>query len=174
MKRGQFYIIAAIIIVISIAIIYGIYNYSISKPEPKDMENIGDNLREESSKILDYGIYNQTDIYSLLKNFTEKDFAGYFLARTNHSNATFIYGNRSELKSVIYYKKKSGSVNIGPSDIQFVNTDIKEVPINVRDDADETEVIILNKTFNFKLKDNDMFYFVIVKEKEGEVYVEKS
>ena len=40
--------------------------------------------------------------------------------------------------------------------------------------GNKVNVTIFNKEYDFDLKNNQMFYFVIVQEKEGEVYVQKS
>ncbi|MEK6859192.1 MAG: hypothetical protein AABX54_00100 [Nanoarchaeota archaeon] len=170
-KKGQFYIIAAIIIVIIISGIAGISTFIVVNPEPKTMEDINLNLREETSRIIDYGIYNGTDLTSLEENFTEKDFASYILDRTNNANMTFIYGNKSGLKMIEYSTTDAGNSCLGSSCVDSLAANIKRSNIQVDADDKTTEVTLLNKKFLFKLRKNEMFYFVIIKEKEGEIYV---
>jgi len=78
-KRGQFYIIAAIIIVLAISGLMSIATYAIAKPSPKTINDLGSDLNKESTRIIDYGIYNREVIIKLMYNFTDKEFAPYFL-----------------------------------------------------------------------------------------------
>ena len=69
-KRGQFYIIAAVIILLAVAGIVGLKTYTTATPKPRTIQNMGDELKEESFRIVDYGIYNGKDTNELLDNFT--------------------------------------------------------------------------------------------------------
>lgn len=176
-KRGQFYIIAAILILIVVAGIIGVKTYVTTTPEPRGIQSIGSELKEEGFRVVDYGIYNNKNVTEYLNNFTDK-YAPYFLKKTNNANIIFVYGNKTDLYSVKYYNASTGIVtaNIGSGAIdwnmegQFVNrTKVTPDPI-----TNKINVTIFNKPYVFDLKDNEMFYFVVVQEKEGEVYVEKS
>lgn len=174
-KRGQFYIIAAIIIVLAIATIASVKTYAYTKPRPRTIESMGSELREESLRIVDYGIYNRENITKLLNNFTD-EYADYFLKKTNNANVIFVYGNKTDLFAAKYDTISTGKVSatIGNSgtnwnmETSFTNrTKINAV-------GNSVIVTIFNKDYLFNLQDNEMFYFVIVQEKEGEVYVKKN
>jgi len=177
-KRGQFYLIAAILILIVVAGMIGVKTYVTTTPQPRGIQNIGTELKEESFHVVDYGIYNEVNTIDLLNNFTE-NYSYYFLKKTNNANIIFVYGNSSELYAVQYYNASTGSItaNIGPGSItswytegQFVNrTKVTYNPLTKK-----VQVVMFNKPYEFNIKENEMFYFVIVQEKEGEVYVEKS
>jgi hypothetical protein len=176
-KRGQFYIIAAVIILVVVAGIIGVKTYSNITPKPRSIESMNNELNEEGFRVVDYGIYNGKDLTWLLDNFTEK-YAPYFLDKTNNANIIFLYGNETDLSAVKYEKANTGVVtaNIGSGAIswnmhgEFVNrTKVTYNPVTKK-----VEVVIFNKPYNFDIKGNEMFYFVIVQEKDGEVYVKKS
>jgi hypothetical protein len=173
-KRGQFYIVSAIIIATVILGISGIVTYSIIKSEPKNIVDLGSDLQEETPRIIDYGIYSDSNITSLVENFTDKDFANYFSTRTGESNVTFIYGDQnSEIKAIRYVKRNKGSTTVGAS--EWTNTNLERVPVElyVKQDEtnpDETDVTILDQKYKFKLKKGERFYFVLSHNKDGETY----
>ncbi len=174
-KRGQFYIVAAIIIVVVIAGIASVKTYAIVKPKPRSIESMGSELKEESFRIVEYGIYKKENMTSLLNNFTS-NYSEYFLKKTNNANVIFVYGNKSDLYSAKYDTANTGRITatIGTQgagwsmDTSFTN----RTKLNVL--GDSVTVTIFNKDYSFDIKNNEMFYFVIVEEKEGEVYVEKN
>ncbi|VVB78073.1 Uncharacterised protein [uncultured archaeon] len=170
-KRGQFYIIAAIIIVVVISSIASVVTYIIVNPEPRVMKDLSNNLKEESGRIIDYGIYSGADLVSLEDNFTRNDLATYILQKTNNANVTFIYGNKTDLQLVQYSMADAGNICLDSSCVNSPIKKIKNSTIRVTGE-DSTDVTILNKTFSFKLRDNEMFYFVITKQEKGETYVE--
>ncbi len=176
-KRGQFYIIAAIIIVVAVAGIASVNTYVSVTPKPRSIESMGTELREEGFRIIDYGIYNKENITRLLNDFTD-NYASYFLKKTGNANAIFVYGNTTDLFSAKFDNIGTGriSATIGSHGTNwdmytnFVNR-TKITPSNA---GDKVTVTIFNKDYDFDIRNNEMFYFVIVQEKEGEVYIEKS
>ena len=179
-KKAQFYIVAAIIIVLVLAGIASIKTYAIVMPEPRAIQDLGSELQEETSRIVEYGIYNSatTNLNSLLYNFTDEEFAPYFLQKTSDTGIVFVYGNQTGLEAVQYLEEYTGTVSatIGTissswtTTVNYANT--TTITPGLTDQ--EINVTILNKTFDFKLQNNEMFYFVIVQEKDGETYVERN
>ena len=176
-KRGQFYILAAIIIVFVVISLSGVFSYAATTPEPKTIDNLASDLEKETPKIVDYGIYSKEDLNALLRDFTTSEFAPYFLQKTETANIVFVYGNKSELNSVQYKEALTGTVtaNIGGEiswEIVGDYAEVTDLTINPTDTYVEVE--ILSQTYRFDLRDNEMFYFLIVHEKEGERYVRRN
>jgi len=171
-KRGQFYIITAIIIVVVISTLASVVTYVVINPEPRVMKDISDNLKEESARLIDYGIYNGEDVVSLQDNFAKEDFAEYILEKTNNANVTFVYGNRTNLTMVQYSMGGYPGTCIGESCVTINPINVIITPIEISLSEDYIIVNMLGKEYSFKLRDNQMFYFVITKENEGEVFVE--
>jgi len=172
-KKGQFYLVAAIIIVMAISGIASVKTYSSVKSEPRKILDIGSELKEEGSRIVDYGIYTSDDLMVLLNQFDE-EFAPYFLKKTEQTNIVFIYGNKNELYSVQYNNELTGAVFAsigGVAPTWGASTVI--VDRTLLDSSGESVIVkILGKEFEFDLKNNEMFYFIITQEKEGEIYIE--
>jgi hypothetical protein len=177
-KRGQFYILAATLIVLTIAGLAGISTYAIIKSKPKTINSLSADLKNEGPNIVDFGIYGNSNITALIENFTDKEFAGYFLGKTNRANIVFIYGNRTNLYAVEYNSTYTGGISssIGGGFVEWknVNTYIDRTSILVNPDDKQIDVEILNSHYKFNLTEGEMFYFVIVQEKDGERYVQRN
>ena len=174
-KRGQTFIIAAIIIVIIMAGLTTIQTTTSTKTTPKAIYDISSDLNKEGSEIIDYGIYTGN---IELENFLTSDdkFAPYFLKKTDKANIIFIYGNKDNLKAVKYNTASIGTITakIGANNINWQQIGSFADKVQVNTIGEEIIVTLLNNDYKFKLRDNEMFYFIIVQEKEGEVYVEKN
>ena len=70
-KRAQFYIIAAVIIVVVIIGLVGVRNYIRVREEPQEFYDLSEVLSREGTAVVDYGIYNQEDLNVQLQGFTE-------------------------------------------------------------------------------------------------------
>jgi|SRR3989338_3352765 len=175
-KKAQFYIIAAITLVLIISGFASVKTYAIAKPEPRKIKDISAELTEEGSRIIDYGIYNKKNITSLISNFTDMEFAPYFLKKTENTSIVFIYGNKTELYSVQYIQDYTGTISafIGTGAAQWNVENIYANRTKIISSGDQLNVTILDKKVSFELKDNEMFYFVIAQEKEKEIYLEKN
>ncbi len=176
-KRGQMYLVAAIIIVMVISGIASVKTYAFVKSEPRKIQDISSELKEESSRIVDYGIYSKENLTAVLNNFTDEDFAPYFLKKTGNTSIVFVYGDATELYSVQYQPKYTGTVYAtlggGVSEWSMNTLYSNRTKINA-DELNNVNVTLLNQTFEFKIRNNEMFYFVLAQEKEGEVYVERN
>jgi len=178
-NRGQFYLVAAIIIVMILAGIASIKTYAIAKAEPRKIKDISSELKEETTRIIDYGIYSAVDLPILLERF-DNEFSEYFLKKTEETNIIFVYGNNKDgIYSVQYDTQYTGAVvaSIGAASPTW---EVSE-PIVQRDLIDSTEysdgiltVTILERNFEFEIKDGEVFYFLITQQRDDETFIEKN
>ena len=175
-RKAQFYLVAAIIIVMIITGLASIKIYADSRPEPKNLEDISSELSLEGAKIIDYGIYNNENLSGLMQSFTDEEFAPYFLEKTQETNIVFLYGNKTSLYSVQYKKDYTGTVSatLGSASVDWKPEDIYTNRTRVVPVGDSVDVFILGKKFSFDIRDNEMFYFLITQENQGEVYVKRN
>jgi hypothetical protein len=176
-KRGQFYLIAAIIIVIIISSIASLSNYALTLPAPKAIDSFSSDLEEEGPRIIDYGIYSNQDVNILLENFAANDFAPYFLKKSENSNVVFIYGNKTNLYGVKYNLASRGTILAtigGATTWNSLGIYAENVRLNPGPSERTVSVNLLGKEYIFELTDNRMFYFIIAQQKEGETYVQRN
>lgn len=174
-KLGQFYLIAAIIIVMAIVGLASVTNYITTEKKPVKFYDLGDELNLESAEVIDYGIYKQEEISLLMKNFTD-NFAQYSKGKEKNVDLVFVYGNEENITITIYNPQTTGEVGVSYGGKNFtISGGESSEPISESfvPEGSEVHVEILNNTYNFNLKSGENFFFVIMKI-EKETYIVKS
>jgi len=100
-KRGQYFILAAVIIVIILLGMYAVTSYTEMKPSQARIYDLSGNFLLEAQNVIDYGIYNEEDVNELLENFSYKfhEYAG------NDTEFIVIYGNRTNLTIISFFQE---------------------------------------------------------------------
>jgi len=115
-KRGQFYFIAAIIIVVLLSTLTSVSTYIIVKSEPQSVTYVADDISRESHKVVEWGIYNGKDVGEEIEVFASGQLKNYFLSKTaGESDIIFLYGDKknSKLKALRYTKVSTGDISVG-------------------------------------------------------------
>lgn len=148
-KKGQFYLIAAIIIIVVVVGFIVVSNYSRRRGSVQ-LYDLGEELGIESQNVLDYGTEQGSDMNALLTGFidTYVDYAG------EGKGLYFIFGSGSALEVRAY------------EDLEDVSSDY---PITTGEG--KVSIVIDEVTYQFDLSVEEVFYFVISQEIEGEKYV---
>ena len=107
-KKAQFYLIAAVIIIVALSSVASIKNYAITKTEPTRIRDISAELKEEGLRIIDYGIYSNDE--QAIDDFIKYNFSSYFLRTTQNTTISFIYGNQTNISLVKYVGGDVGEV----------------------------------------------------------------
>ena len=142
-KRGQFFLVAAVIIVVIILGFISVSNYA-KKEKYLKIYDMKDELEIESQKVLDYGIMH-TDKMS---DFG-KDYSSYIGGETD---IYFITGDSQTLEMNKYNNGVESAMTKPEIDKETILTTI-----------DGTQ-------YSFPLT-SDNFYFILSQESGGEVYV---
>jgi len=176
-KKGQFYLVAAILILLSVAGLTTVTTYAVTKSEPRQMKDFSAELKEEGPRIIDYGIVQNENLTNIFENFTEYEYAPYFLKKTQNASIVFLYGNESDFYVSQYNPEYTGTISAtiggGSTNWNQVNTYSNRTKVTVAL-GDLLNVTVLNNEYNFDIKTNEMFYFVIVQEAGNERYIEKN
>jgi hypothetical protein len=103
-KRGQFFILAAVILVSILASIFLYTNEVFLQESSGSIESLKKEISGETANVIDYGLYSGEDrLEEFIGNMSEN-----LLVRSN-PEMIFFYGNSTELKIL----------NIGEEDIQI-------------------------------------------------------
>ncbi len=167
-KRGQFYLIATIIITAIIVGFAAVVNYSEEESSVKIYE-LGEELKIESGNILDYGVYNnldETEMDTLLTNFI-----GNYSKYSEEKDLYFIFGDRSKI-TVIAYQESGEEIYVDVGDGNELltmsgGTGTKDFSPTLN----KVTITVKGIEYNFEIKNGENFYFVISQEIEGEQYV---
>ena len=171
-KKAQLYLIAAIIIAVALSGLAGYTTYSSSNIRQRTIENMASELREESARVVEYGIYNGEDLNNFLTQFIDKKYGPYFLKKTTDSTAIFfIYGNKTKLYGAQYKEEHTGTIYTGFGNMDTSHNYLETTTISP-DAQGNITVNLFNEDYKFKLQENEMFYFIIIEEKDSEKYIE--
>ena len=167
-KRGQFYLIVAVIIIVAIIGITAVSNYVIS---PNDSESIklyelSKDLRLEGESVINYGLFNDRELDLVLQEFTQ-DYGGYINDKEN--DIYFVYGNEESVKIIGYIKQGTGSIglNIGgsASNFQFTGSSTSAASLNLNPEEIQNNPNVLitigTKRYPFEIKRGENFFFII-------------
>lgn len=172
-KRGQFYLIAAVFIVLILFGFNSVNNYAIVKPEPRSITDISEELNREAYSLIEHGIFNEENIDNLVSGFTQEDIPEYVLKNDEDAAMVFVFGNKEGLDVVSVKNREIGDITIAGTQLTDVTTFARRKN-DIDTSGDFAEVTVLEKDYKFQLKDNEMFYFLIVKERGEEVFVERN
>jgi len=170
-KKGQFYLLAAIIIISLIIGFSTVSNY-VKKTSPAKLYDLGEELGIESVEVIEYGVYNQLGegISNLTIHFT-----GIYTSFVGEGKEMyFIVGDIDDVYLYTYKDITGGIVTIdvgeGHSKLEITNKELTKENITPAP-GEDIVVMIKGIEYNFKLKPGEIFYFIIVQQIDGETYV---
>jgi len=158
-KKGQFYLISALVLATVIIGIVSISNYS-KKESSTELQNLKEEIQIESAYVMDYGLYNklsQTAFYTLLLNFTKNyiDYEG------RGKDLYFVFGNQNNI-TVTGYQKTEKEVSISCSgSSQVITNEAGKFTGGIDPGTNTILLSIDDMTHEFKLNRGENFYFVL-------------
>lgn len=177
-KRAQFYLIAAIIIVSVLIGLATITNYIRTKKEPTKFYDLSEELSEEGSRVIDYGIYNEKDLPKIVENFTDEYFVEYSEEKIKGSELVFVYGNQNNVTVSSYTSENTGTVSIDYGTSSFDLTGSEKYVVNrtsyIPSSPYGVKVRLLGVEYDFSLKEGENFFFVINRNTTEEIYIVKN
>jgi len=174
-KKGQFYLIAAFVIITIIIGSFAISNYAKKKSSIK-VYNLKEDLEVESERVLSYGIYNaynESEMLALLANFTElyAKYAG------EDIEIYFIFGNFEKIIIVGYQELTTDvpQIDLSLGETAVIQTTEEGDVVEIKGEYfPETKVVIVTINeieYEFELKAGENFYFVISQKIGDEGYI---
>jgi len=159
-KKGQFYLVAAVIIIFVLIGAYAYTNYAKSKQNYSKLYNLGDELGVETGYVYDYGVYNKEDTQQLVEQW-----AGVYYNYSQNivENWIFVYGNKDNVTALYFTKEDVGEICVsisGKSCIKMTKT-VQGEKGTARDVNAPVNVNIAGYDYTFDLKEGENFFFVI-------------
>ena len=97
-KKAQYYLLAAAVIIAVLIGVSFVTNYAITRKKPIKFYDLGDELKEECARIIDYGIYNELNVTDLINDFVQEDLIKYVGQKEMDIELVFIYGEKENIK----------------------------------------------------------------------------
>ena len=171
-KRGQFYLIAAIFIILIMFGTTSIATQALVKPEPRTIKDLGDELNRETYKIIEHGVVLEKELTPLIESFSKEDMAKYILKNSEDASIVFVYGKEEGYNAIAVENKGIGAITIGGSELENKKLNFREG--EPEKEGDFLELKVNDRLYKFKIKPNEMFYFLIVKYRGDEVFIERN
>jgi hypothetical protein len=170
-RRGQVFLVAAIILTGILLTLTRFANKITSKDEPDAFYDLSDEIDFEVRKVLDYGVISggqntRAIISELINNYSD------YIA---DEDVVFVYGNAMDV-SAVYYQSINNlqAISLGSIYVPVNVVLASQTPVIVKplDQVNVAATITINSIdYVFNLKPGQNFYFVLIKEEDGEKYV---
>ena len=172
-KKAQFYLIAAIIIVMVIISLATLKNYAITKKEPTGFYDLCTELNEEGARVVDYGIYNAQNIPQLIENFTDNYLINYSTEKDRETELVFVYGNENRADATVYRLVETGNVRVTHGEKGLTSTNSHRIEKGWLGNFSRgfVNISMLGREYRFDVKEGENFYFIISKNATDETYV---
>lgn len=163
-KKGQFYLIAAIIIIVVLVGYVTVSNSIITRPQENKVYELSKELNLEGEQVINHGVFQQKDLTQLLESFTT-DY-GKYISEDSNVYFTYLDNKRENIIIVAYEKVNTGgvSLDLGGGTLIQINTQTRDIPfrqiVNIKEDQ-AFNVSIGGNFYNFKLNEGENFFFVI-------------
>ena len=169
-KRGQFYIIAAVLIVVMVVGLTTVVNKGVASPKANSFYDLSKNFETESVKVIDYGIYQGNSggaIGQKLGDFYT-NYSYYALATDPTMSISFVYGNATD---AIYGVVNTEDLTTRLGEINVGTTNRHITPEVSRHSGNKVSVNISGMVYDFTLANEEGFYFIIAAKKGEETLV---
>lgn len=172
-KRGQYYLISAIVIIMVLIGYAVISNYSKIVRYTKTYD-LAEELEIESANVLDYGTYNENIEIEQMKNLLE----GFIEAYPGEIDELyFIFGNAEQIVFMGYQRLKEEiliSVAIdeeGYHPLQISKRKVGHETFTSKEYIERVKILISEDKYEFELEEGENFYFILSQVIGGEKYV---
>ena len=169
-KRGQFLLIAALIIAV---IVFGIGTIFISTKTSKEditLFDLSDEISFEGGKVVDNGIFTGGDIGKNIENLSL-----IYKELNPNSDILILYGNRTLVNQITFEDDDSGVITVNPgagadSDVH-TSTTHEPNSMAIIPENNMVTVMLGNSTYEFDLREGQNLYLIVVRERGGEIFV---
>jgi len=162
MRKGQFYLVAAVIIML---IVFGIFSASSYLRKPKEQNVVYDLNKElgfESGKVVDFAIYNKNETSPMVENWTRTYVDN--MNTKDVDNWVFVFGDENNITILVFNKGKSGVITIDAGGTSTITLPGEEVDkTSVESHGGIIEIKIGEITYEFAIKKYQNFGMVIKK-----------
>jgi len=170
-KRGQIFLIAALVIVLIMSG-FGIYNAVSTPKEDKKVYDLSQEIKYETNQIIDSGVYSGTEGEIVDKINQTLD---YYAKMNPDSEIIIIYGDENTLRlgnetNLFYTFVDTGSVSIGNSaGLKLQKRNVTEADVEVK--SNKIEVLLKNSKYSFNITEGQNFYLVVKSSQGGLEFV---
>lgn len=167
-KRGQFFLIASLIIVAIVLSLGTVYNYATVQKEDTQVFDLSKELGYEGASVIDSGVFtsHQGNIPAYLS-----DLIGNYSASAPDSDFWVVYGNATTLL-LFNASNNCGSVGVGGTSVSVCTRHLNSNYITAS--GNNVTVTLDGTNYTFQLEEGQNFYIVVKRVRNGEIYIAKT
>ena len=152
-KRGQFFLVAALIVIVVIFGVATVYNsISNTKSDQGYTQNLADDIKKESFQVINNGFFNDTSQSKITSNL---------------NNLTLIYSKANPSFNITYISYYNGSYVANT----FVNNLVFNVSSNITYTTNNITLGLNNIYYSFNLTKGYNLFVVVQNENNNEKYI---
>lgn len=177
-KRGQFFLIAAFVIILILFGLSAIYTTVQTTSTDTAVYDLTKEIKYEANVVIDSGTFNA--LTEEQKNKNVQNLTDYYASANLGTDFIVIFGNQTSMTALFYKTEDTGSIGIdlgtGPSVASYAG-DLRKYNSTFQLGTDNEVTIILDKdqdqeiSYTFTVKPGQMFFLILKKERQGEQFV---
>jgi hypothetical protein len=170
MKRGrkaQFYLMAAVIIMMIIFGIFAVGNYANIQKKEVVVYDLKKELNVETGRVVDFAIYNKNDTSAMIDNWTQTYVSG--MESKEVENWVFVYGDSKNISVVNFVRQGGGNIGVelGSGGTAYIRTSdtsyAQKTQVAGELEGKKIQVIVGQNSYEFVVKKNQNFAFLLKK-----------
>lgn len=170
-KRGQFFLVAALVISGILIGLAGIYTEVNAPQEDLSVYDLSSELNYESLQVIDQGVYtglSQQQINNNILNLTE-----YYVEKDPKKDFTIVYGDEESVTVRQYVATDTGSVGVSTGGSRVTENVVqrKITETNAQPSGENIVINIGNSKLSFKITLGQQFYVVVSSSAYNQTYV---
>ena len=175
-KRGQFFLIAAVVIISILFGLSAIYTTAETPTEDPLVYDLTKEIKYETGAVIDSGVFNALTEEQRDRNI--ENLTDYYASANVGSDLIVIFGDQMTMTAIFYTTQDTGEIGL-----DFGGPPLKHVVDQVRkynttfaltNDNEVTIVIDKDVRYTFTVKPGEMFFVILKKERQGEQFVSAS
>lgn len=163
-KRGQFYIIASLVIVFLLVGLTSITNYA-TLDRFDSLSHLRDEIKIEGQNVLDYGIYTELgndDFEELIENFAS--------IYEGKGNIYFIFGDKQRVKEFSYSEIKNFKFYAKDNE-DWEEFEDSIYTVEGEDEISQIKIEIETNEVVFDIEEGKNLHFLIFSERDGGIEI---
>lgn len=197
-KRGQFFILTAVIIAAILVTFSQTINYAKTNKEPEKFYDFSSQIKQEGGEAINYGLYNGKDISPIMEDYITK-LSQHAKSLDPNMELLIIYGNKNTVTIENYARNdtefmagnsKGTALGCSKTLISETSLELDGTEFNVptsstlkdyylyckktahpSSDAENIIVNLGNSTYTFPLLNDQQLWVVLQKNADNETYV---
>ncbi len=178
-KRGQFFLIAALVISGILIGFASLYNVAHTPKEDNSVYDLSSELNYENSQVIDQGVFTnltQDQINANIVNLTN-----YYAAQNPSANLIIVFGNSTSITIRQYQPRQSGQIGVSTGGVPFTVTQSTQVISTTHNPPWGSSADISGQTINVTTNNQQLasvrinhgqnFYSVIMSVAANQTYV---